>query len=60
MIIWWKSFFGKKRIKVEILCPHGEFIPGSFYYGRKYPTTYSCSACGFKVRLTGFRGPITW
>lgn len=47
------------RIKVEITCPHGEFIPGAYTPG-KSSGRYSCRDCGFNVRLSTFRGDVTW
>ena len=47
------------RVKVEITCPHGEFIPGAYTPGGT-PSRYGCPDCGMKLRLSTFHGPVTW
>lgn len=48
----------RRRAKVEITCPHGEFIPGAYTLGTR--RRYGCRECGFDVRLSTFRGEIKW
>lgn len=49
----------RRRVKVEITCPHGDFIPGAYRPGPR-ASRYSCDHCGFKLRLSTFRGGIDW
>ena len=49
----------RRRAKVEITCPHGTFIPGAYRLGQS-PSRYGCKHCDFKLRLSTFRGGITW
>lgn len=55
------KFFARlrRRAKVEITCPHGTFIPGAYRLGKR-PSNYACDDCGFRVRLSTFRGEVTW
>lgn len=46
-----------RKTKVEISCPHGVFIPGVH---RRRASRYSCDACGFHVKLSDFRGDVSW
>lgn len=48
----------RRRARVDITCPHGVFIPGAYRLGDQ--RRYGCQKCGFTVRLTTFRGDITW
>ena len=47
------------RVKVEITCPHGEFIPGAYTPGRP-PSRYACHRCNVLVRVSTFQGEVTW
>lgn len=49
----------RPRAKVEITCPHGEFIPGAFTPGST-PRRYSCKHCGFLLTLSTFYGEVDW
>lgn len=49
----------RRRVKVEITCPHGTFIPGAFTPGRPH-SRFGCPKCGFTVDLSTFRGEVTW
>jgi hypothetical protein len=49
----------RRRVKVEITCPHGVFIPGAYRPGPR-TSRYSCDQCGFELRLSSFRGGIDW
>lgn len=49
----------RRRAKVEITCPHGAFIPGTYRLGQR-PSNYACDDCGFRVRLSTHRGAATW
>lgn len=49
----------RKRVKVEITCPCGTFIPGAYRAGRP-ASRYACDRCGFKLRLSTFRGEVDW
>lgn len=40
----------RRRVRVDITCPHGAFIPGASRMDGK-PHRYGCSACGFKVTV---------
>lgn len=48
------------RVKVEITCPHGEFIPGAYTPGGDRVSRYGCAHCGMTVRLSTFHGEVTW
>lgn len=48
----------RRRVKVEITCPHGEFIPAAYTLGRTQ--RYGCESCQLRVRLTTFRGELDW
>lgn len=48
----------RRRTKVEIVCPHGAFIPGAHRLGTS--RRYGCRDCGFEVQLSTFRGELTW
>lgn len=48
----------RRRIKVEITCPCGSFIPSAHLPGRV--RRFTCHRCGFEVRLSPHRGPATW
>lgn len=54
-----RNAFRRRRVKVEITCPHGEFIPGSYTPGLSI-RRYGCRECGMTVRLTTVRGPVNW
>lgn len=47
------------RVKVEIVCPHGAFIPAAYTPGQS-GGRYGCRPCGLTVRLSTFHGPVTW
>lgn len=49
----------RRRAKVEITCPCGPFIPGSYGFGKR-TSRFACRRCGFEVRLSTFRGEVTW
>lgn len=49
-----------RSTKVEIVCPHGAFIPGNFRTWRRRTQRYGCEPCGLSVRLTPRRGPADW
>lgn len=49
----------RRRAKVEIACPHGAFIPGTYRLGRP-ASRYACRKCGFTVQLSTHRGGATW
>lgn len=48
----------RRRAKVEITCPCGPFIPAAYRLGRT--SRYACRNCGFEIRLSTFRGEVTW
>jgi hypothetical protein len=48
--------FLRRYLRVDIVCPHGEFWPATYRVGKR-PATLSCDACEFKVRLTWTREP---
>lgn len=52
------GFLRRRRVKVEITCPCGEFIPAAFTPGKR--SRYGCFRCGFKVQLSTFRGEVNW
>ena len=49
----------RRRAKVEITCPHGAFIPGTYRLGRP-ASKYACRKCDFTVRISTHRGEATW
>lgn len=49
----------RRRAKVEIACPHGTFIPGTYRLGRP-ASRYGCTNCGVTVRISTHRGKATW
>ena len=48
----------RRRTKVEITCPCGPFIPGSYRLGRP-ASRYACRTCGFEVKLSTIR-EVDW
>lgn len=53
--------FGRKKVKITINCPHGEFVQGSYTpNNRGDMARYSCDECKFLVKLVTYRGPINW
>lgn len=51
--------FRKPRVKVELSCPCGPFIPGAYTPGRE-PSRYGCQRCGITLRLSTFHGEVNW
>jgi hypothetical protein len=49
----------RRRVKVEITCPHGQFIPGTYQPGAA-PSRYACRDCGFRVQVSTIRGEASW
>ena len=49
----------RRRVKVQITCPHGDFIPGAYTPGVR-TTRYGCDDCGMHLRLSTFRGEVNW
>jgi hypothetical protein len=49
----------RRRAKVEITCPHGRFIPGTYRLGRP-ASHYGCKDCGFTVRISTHQGEVDW
>lgn len=49
----------RRRVKVEITCPCGPFIPGTYRPGRS-AGRYACKRCGYMVRISTHRGPADW
>lgn len=54
----WLARF-RRRAKVEITCPCGPFIPGTYRLGRT-PSRYGCKDCGLTVRISTHRGEVDW
>jgi hypothetical protein len=57
--IFARIFRQKSRVKVEIICPHGAFIPGVYAPG-KAPRRFGCDRCEFRVTLSTFSGEVDW
>jgi hypothetical protein len=49
----------RRRAKVEITCPHGRFIPGTYRLGSPV-SRYGCKHCGFEVRISTHKGEVDW
>lgn len=54
------KWFRRRRVKVEIRCLHGVFIPASYKPWRNRPAAFACKKCAFRVVLTTHRGNPDW
>jgi len=45
------KFYRRRRLRVDISCPHGAFVPATYPVGGN-GHRLSCDECGFKVRLS--------
>lgn len=54
-----KQLFDKPRVKVELRCACGPFIPGAYTPDRPQ-SRYGCDPCGVELRLSTFRGEVNW
>lgn len=50
----------RRQVRVDIVCPHGEFIPAAYGPAVRATGRYGCKHCDFHVRLSTFRGEVTW
>ncbi len=49
----------RRAVKVEIVCPHGSFIPG-LHRLETSPSRYGCKHCGFTVVLSTHHDEVAW